>query len=184
MTTRSKYPAFRSKLDQLCYEIFSKVIDYSRKDSETKAISSKILFFGVNSYQNGVPHFINWDIIYLYKSLQKRGIEARIHDPHISGPQGISVGLWLGRHHKDDNWGHSFDCIILSCPHLFYIQNMSKLSNLFIPDKQGLLLDLWGAFTKIYRLGDSIDIVSFRHRCEVAGMMGGMDMMNNLKRLN
>ena len=183
MTTRSKYPFHRSKLDQLCYEMSNKMQNYVRINTETNQKHLKVIFLGINQYQNGIPFFVNWDIMYLYRSFLEAGVEARLHDPHIRGSEALSQGVWLGRHNGDDNWSHSFDCMILSCPHLFYMQNMTKLGALFIPDKQGLLLDLWGAFTKIYKLGDSIDIVSMRDAAERAGMLGGMFPSVSPKRL-
>jgi len=183
MPTQSKYPIYRSKLDSFSHEIARKMQNYVQTDIETNQKRLKIVFLGVNQYQNGIPFFVNWDIIYLYRSFLEAGIEARLHDPHIRGSEGLSQGVWLGRHNEDDNWSHSFDVMILSCPHLFYIQNITKLGALFVPNKRGLLLDIWGAFTKIYKLGDSIDIVTMRDSAERSGMLGGMAPLISRKRL-
>lgn len=172
--TSSKVPPFRSKLDSLCYLMYQKMRNYFENSSEVNPKRPKMIFLGANLYPNGIPTFMNPDILYLYAALQKLDIEGRIHDPHIRGSEALSQGVWLGRQTQEDNWSHSFDVMVLSCPHLFYIQNISKLANLLKPYKRGLILDLYGLVIKLAQLGDHVDIISLWQESEEAELLGGL----------
>ena len=181
---KSRYPSFRSKLDQLCFEMEAKMQNYLTFDAKQNRFYGKVLFLGINRYINGNPTFINWDIIYLYRSLIYRGLEARIHDPHIRGSEALSMGLWLGRQSKDETWSHSYDVLILSCPHLFYVKNMGQIGHLLNPDKACGLIDLYGMYAKIAQVGNNISIINMKAASERAELMGGIDLGLPLKRLN
>jgi len=184
MSEKSNYSQFRSKLDTLCDQIIEKIAFYCQTNSKLNSILGKVVFLGVNLYPNGNPLFPNYDILYIKKALQEFGIITRMHDPHIKGSQGLSQGFWLGRHGGSDNWAHSYDVLILSCPHMFYIQNIEKVAQMCKPDKPCMLLDLYGAFSKLYKIGESIDIVNFKAKCEKAELMGGLNLISPIKRLN
>ncbi len=183
MSTESKYPPFRSKLDAFCARLAHIVKNYSENDTETGAFYAKVLFLGINRYINGNPTFINWDIIYVYRSLLEAGIEARLHDPHIRGPEALSQGVWLGRHNPEDNWAHSYHAMILSCPHMYYIQNMTKLANLLVPSKATVLIDIWGMFTKIASIGDNISVYNMIDSAKECEVLPAIDLGLPLKRL-
>ena len=183
MTTHSKYPPFRSKLDSFCDKIADIVKNYAQTDAEMNSFYAKVVFLGLNQYINGIPPFLNWDIIYLYKGLQERGFDCRIHDPHIKGSEALSMGLWLGRHDEKDNWGHSYHALILSCPHLFYVQNIGKIAHMLIPNKATVLIDIFGAFSKLGAIGNSISIYNLKREAEKAELMGGMILRQQPKKL-
>jgi UDP-N-acetyl-D-mannosaminuronate dehydrogenase len=172
---KSKYPPYRSKLDSLCFEIYKKIKEYSRNEIETELIRPKVVFLGVNLYQNGIPAFINWDIIYIYRTLQEQHIEARIHDPYIKVEEGLSQGLNMGKR-TGENWSHKIDAMILSCPHSVYIDHMDKLSHLLNPNKRGVVIDLYGAFNRTYKLWDNVDIFNLKEESEKAELLGGMNL--------
>ena len=65
--------------------------------------------------------------------------------------------------------------MILSCPHLFYMQNISKLAHLVNPNKLGAVIDLYGAFQKLYKIGDAIDILNFGKATKKAELLGGFN---------
>jgi len=180
MSEKSNYSPFCLKLDTLCDQIIEKIAFYCQTNSKLNSVLGKVVFLGINLYPNGVPYFPNYDILYIKKALQEFGLITRMHDPHIRGSQGLSQGFWLGRHDGSDNWAHSYDVLILSCPHLFYIQNIDKLSHLFKPDKSCMLLDLYGAFTSAYKIGEYIDIVNFSSRTKKAELMGGFPPVRRL----
>jgi UDP-N-acetyl-D-mannosaminuronate dehydrogenase len=154
--------------------MYQKMRNYFETGSEVNPKRPKMIFLGLNLYPNGIPSFINPDIMYLYKALQSLDIEGRIHDPHIRGSEALSQGVWLGRKTGEDNWSHTFDVMILSCPHLFYIQNMGKLANLLKPHKRGLIIDLYGAFIKLAQVGDRVDIITLWQEVEEAELLGGL----------
>jgi UDP-N-acetyl-D-mannosaminuronate dehydrogenase len=143
---------------------------------------TKVVFMGLSTYPN-TGHMFNWDIVYLYKCLEKTRIEARMHDPHIRGSEALSAGVWLGRKEKGEAWLHSYDCIILSCPHVFYMTNLQQLGHLLKDTKPCLFLDLYGALSKITNIGESIDIVNFGKEAKKAELTGGLIPMNIKKRL-
>jgi len=174
MTTTSKVPSFRSKLDSLCYIMYHKMRNYFEVGSEVNPKPPKMIFLGANLYPNGIPTFMNPDILYLYAALKKLDIEGRIHDPHIRGSEALSQGVWLGRQNKEDKWSHSFDVMVISCPHLFYIQNLGKLANLLKPDKRGLVIDLFGLVIKLAQVSDNVDIISLWQEAEEAELLGGL----------
>lgn len=180
---KSKYPPFRSKLDAFCARLAHIVKNYAETDPETNAFYAKVLFLGINRYIGGNPSFINWDIIYVYKALQEAGIEASLHDPHIRPEMALSQGLWLGRRKQEDNWSHSYHALILSCPHLFYMQNMNKLGHLLVPSKATVLIDIWGMFTKIASIGDNISVYNMIDSAKECGLMGGISLGQPIKRL-
>ena len=72
-----------TKLNALCTLIEQKVIEYSQTDSTSIPKRPKIVFLGLNMTPNGIPHFINWDIIYMVNHMMRKGIDCRMHDPHI-----------------------------------------------------------------------------------------------------
>ncbi len=184
MTTESKYPPFRSKLDAFSARLAHIVKNYAENDPETNAFYAKVLFLGINRYINGNPTFINWDIIYVYKALQEAGVDARLHDPHIRPNMALSQGIWLGRRSKEDNWSNSYHALILSCPHLFYIQNMTKLGHLLVPSKATVLIDIWGMFTKIASIGDNISVYNMIDSAKECEVSPAIDLGLPLKRLN
>ncbi len=181
---KSKYPPFRSKLDAFGEILARSVLNYGESDKEQTGIYAKAVFLGLNQYINGVPGFLNWDIIYLYKALQERGIETRLHDPHIKGSEALSMGLWLGRHNERDNWGHQFHALILSCPHLFYIKNMAKVAHMLIPDRATVIIDMFGAYSRLWKVGDSISVINLKEHAEKAELLGGMILRQEPKKLN
>lgn len=164
---------FNPKLDQLCNKIYRKCLEYNNNETKTDTERLKVLFLGLTMYPN-INSVWNFDILYLYKAFQEGQIEARIHDPLIKGSESIAGGVWLGRQTRDENWGHSYDVLILSTPHVWYIQNMIKLSLLFKPNQPCMFLDLFGAFTRLNALGDHIDIVNFKAEVESAELSGGL----------
>lgn len=162
-----------AKLDQLCAKIYRKCLEYNNNETKTDTERLKVLFLGLTMYPN-IPSVWNFDIWYLYKTLQEGQIEVRIHDPLIKGSEAIAGGVWLGRQNRDENWVHGYDVLILSTPHVWYIQNMIKLSHLFKPEQPCMFLDLFGAFTRLNTLGDLIDIVNFKPEVESAELFGGL----------
>lgn len=184
MSEQSNYLPFRSKLDSLCEQIYEKIEFYSDFDPDLNMVSAKIVFLGLNLYPNGIPLFPNYDILYIMNWLQRKGLYTRLHDPHIKGSEGLSMGFWLGRQSSSENWTHTYDVIILSCPHLFYIQNITKLAHMCKPNKTCVLLDLYGAFTRLYKIGEYIDIVNFQSRSKRAELMGGLDLIQPIKRVS
>ncbi len=160
-------------IEQVLSRMFKKVMEYGHFETETTRNLTKVCFLGLNLHPN-TDGIWNFDIFTLYKGLQKRGIEARIHDPHIKASQAMAMGVYLGRHSKDDNWSHSFDVIVLSCPHVYYIKNITQLADLFKQNKACMLLDLYGVFSKLYTLGDHIDLVSFGDVAYKSVLLGGL----------
>lgn len=180
---KSQYQPFRTKLDTLCFKIIKKVNKYSSFDIETNGKYAKVIFFGLSQYMNGISPLLNFDILYLYSAIQTSQnpqIKARIHDPHITGTDGLSYGVWMGRQSSAEKWTHTYDVLILSTPHLFYTQNITKLAHLLNPNKDCLFLDLFGAFTSIYKIGDRIDVINFKEESKQAGMLSGMSPIKRL----
>jgi len=155
-----------SKLNVIAQKLLKKVQLYASSDT-------KVGFMGLSMYPN-TGYMINWDIFFLYKALREAPIEVRIHDPHIKGSEALSCGIWLGRQTKDENWTHSYDVIILSCPHIFYINNLAKLGNLFKENKPCLFLDLYGVLSRINSIGDSISIEDFTVEYDNEDILGGL----------
>lgn len=183
-------PDYYSKMNLFANKIYEKVSEYGQYDYRRSDLryeltenSAKVCFLGLNLYPNGNPIFINWDIIFLMKALQRRHIETRIHDPHIRGSEALSQGIWLGRQSEGDKWTHTYNVLILSCPHMFYIQNILKLAHLFKPEQKCLFLDLYGAFTRIGSIGDNIDIVNFMVEVKEAELMGGLFPLKSVPRI-
>lgn len=174
--------SYKPKRNQVCTRMFKKVMEYGHFESETNRNLTKICFLGLNLTPN-IDGLWNFDILYLYKALRERSIEARIHDPHIKGNTGISMGVWLGRQSENDNWSHSFDVLILSCPHLYYIKNIVQLAQLFKPNKACMLLDMYGVFShRLSGIGEHIDIVNFSAQTKEANLLGGLvDQPKQLK---
>jgi UDP-N-acetyl-D-mannosaminuronate dehydrogenase len=165
-----------NKINRLVNLLLEKIQVYGSSDT-------KVVFMGLSTYPN-TGHMFNWDIVYLYKCLQKARIEARIHDPHIRGTEAISAGLWLGRRTKEESWTNAYDCLILSCPHIFYMNNIHKIGYLLKNTKPCLFLDLYGSLSRITNIGDGIDVVNFSEETKEAGIMGGLIPMNIKKRLS
>jgi UDP-N-acetyl-D-mannosaminuronate dehydrogenase len=164
----------RTKLNKIAYKLLKQIQNYS--DTYTR-----VVFMGLSLYPNS-GHMFNWDIVYLYKtfleSSKKTYIEARIHDPHIRGSEGIAAGVWMGRQNDEEKWTNNYDVLILSCPHMFYINNLSKIAHLFKTSKPCLFLDLYGVITKLSTIGDNIDIVDFSTEYEPGDILGGLIPIN------
>ena len=161
-------------------EISNKLIETIRLYAD---LHTKVIFMGVSLYPNS-GNMINWDILYLYRSLLEAQIETRLHDPHIEGSKGLSMGFWLGRQSKEENWTHSYDCVILSCPHVFYVTNILKLAPLFKDNKPCILIDLYGIFTKIDSIGEYIEVMNFSTEYDKGDILGGLYPINKPKLLN
>jgi UDP-N-acetyl-D-mannosaminuronate dehydrogenase len=168
---------YEAKMNQLYTKIYHKCLEYNDNDAKGDEPVLKVLFLGLNMYPN-ITSLWNFDIWFLYKRFQKGHIEARIHDPIIRGSEALAGGVWLGRQSRDENWGHSYDVLILSCPHVWYITNIVKLSHLFKPEKRCMFLDLYGAFTRLNNLSDNIDIVNFKAEASEAELLGGLLPLN------
>lgn len=165
------------KMELLSIKLFKKCLEYADFDSKTNTMSIKVAFFGLLLYPN-IPSIWNFDILYLYKALQERHIEARIHDPHIRGSEGLMYGLYMGRQSATDTWSHSFDVIVLSTPHDYYVRNFFKLSQLFKPHKPCMWLDLFGSLSHLPLMAigsdHTFDIVNFSDESEKAELLGGI----------
>ena len=164
-----------NKINHLADLMLEKIQIYGSSDT-------KVVFMGLSTYPN-TGHMFNWDIVYLYGCLRDLGFGPRIHDPHIRGSEALSAGLWLGRRAEEENWTNSYDCIILSCPHVFYLNNLHKIGHMLKNTKPCLFLDLYGSLTRISNIGESIDIVNFSEEAKEAGIMGGLIPMNIKKRI-
>ena len=164
---------YEQKMLGFCNKVFKKVLEYSEYKQEVNYLSSKVLFLGLLLTPNQTSH-INWDMVYVYKALQERGIKCRIHDPHIKASEGLAMGLLMGRRSQDESWSYSYDALVLSCPHLYYLQNMDKLAKLLNPEKMGVIIDVYGAFAKAYAVGNFIDIANFHSDAKEAELMGGL----------
>ena len=163
-------------LNQIAIKMFKKCLEYGDFEPETDQNFTKVCFLGLNLNPN-TDGIWNFDILYLYKALQFRGIEARIHDPHIKATMALSMGVWMGRQSDSDNWAHGFDVMILSCPHVYYIKNLTQLSQLLKPNKPCMLLDLYGVLSKLTLLNSAthqIDIVDFSGEYKKGELMGGL----------
>ena len=163
------------KLNDLSYLLLEKIRLYGSSDT-------KVVYRGLSLYPN-TGHMINWDIVFLYRAAQEAHIEARIHDPHISGSEALAAGLWLGRQTKEEEWTHSYDCVILSCPHIFYMNNLHKIGHMLKDTKPCLFLDLYGVLSKVTTIGESIDIVNMGEEAKEAELMGGLLPLNIKKRI-
>lgn len=160
------------KLELFSRKIFKKCLEYSDIDPETNKISIKVVFFGISQYPN-VPSIINFDILYLYKALQELHIEALIHDPYIAPTEALLYGLHIGRQSRYEKWSHSFDVVILSTPHNFYLSNINKLINLFKPHKPNLWLDLYGYTHPATLVNyDNVTMIDFSEQAKEAELLG------------
>lgn len=148
------------------------LFNYINYDRENNKISQKVCFLGLSLYPN-IPSIPNFDIMALYKAFQSPLIEASIHDPHISGAVESIYGIPMGRQ-RTERWTHSYDALILSTPHQFYLDNMDKLYNLFIPTKPCALLDMWGVMSPDYMPhNDRVDIHDMSTVVRDHGLLGG-----------
>ena len=162
------------ELDQIATKMFKKVMEYGHFDINSTQNRTKVCFLGLNLNPNK-DGIWNFDILYLYKALQKRGIETRLHDPHIKATQALSMGVYLGRYNEQDNWAQNFDTLILSCPHLYYLKHMTQLYQLFKPNKACMLLDLYGVFSKIALMNSDthhVDVVDFSLEYKSGDILG------------
>jgi UDP-N-acetyl-D-mannosaminuronate dehydrogenase len=166
-------------LKQITLNLFKKCLEYSEV-SEIKEVAKlrlpRVLFLGLNLHPNK-DGIWNFDILHIYKAFQQLGIDVRIHDPHMHEKTAISMGVWLGRRFDEERWSQGFDVLILSTPHVFYIQNIIKLSALFRKGKSCMFLDLFGAFSKLSSIGNDIDIVNYSTEYEKGDILGGLPNM-------
>jgi UDP-N-acetyl-D-mannosaminuronate dehydrogenase len=163
-------------LDQISTKLFKKVMEYGHFESKTSRNLTKVCFLGLNLNPN-TDGIWNFDILYLYKAFLERGISARLHDPHIKFSEAISQGVYLGRNSEHDNWANCFDTLILSCPHMYYIKNMTQLYKLFKPNKACMLLDLYGVFSKLATMNSDthhVDVIDFSTEYKSGDLLGGL----------
>lgn len=160
----------RANLDLIVSKMILQVQRYASTDP-------KVVFMGLSLYPN-TGHMFNWDIVYLYKALSETNIETRIHDPHIKGTEALAAGIWLGRQTKEEDWSHGYDVIVLSCPHVFYMTNITKIALMLKASKPCLFLDLFGVMERVSSIGDSISIVDFTTHYEKGSLLGGLIPIN------
>ncbi len=149
----------QQSLNQIAIKLFKTILYYSEVEHKIAIKSPKVAFMGLTLYPN-MNSIWNFDTLFLYKALQERHFEVRIHDPHVSGSEGIAGGVWLGRQSSDEKWTHSYDAIIISTPHNMYVENFAKLSNLLKPDKRGAIIDLHGRVPDCIDSSSLIDILA------------------------
>jgi len=153
-------------LNQIAIKMFKTILYYSEIEHKIAIKSPKVAFMGLTLYPN-MSSIWNFDTIFLYKALQERHIEVRIHDPHVTGLDGLAGGIWLGRQQGDDNWTHAYDAVIITTPHTFYMDNLHKITHLLKPNKRGLIIDLHG-----YMMSHGIDSSS------LAGISNAVDILD------
>jgi UDP-N-acetyl-D-mannosaminuronate dehydrogenase len=164
----------RRKLNEIAYKLIERIQNYASTDT-------KVCFMGLSLYPN-TGHMFNWDIAFLYKALSEVNITARMHDPHIRGSEALAAGIWLGRQDEGETWTHSHDVIILSCPHVFYMTNITKIAMMLKDSKPCLFLDLFGVMSRIGGIGENISIVDFSTECGNY-LIGGLIPINRPKLL-
>ena len=166
----------RRKLNEIVYKLIENIQKYASTET-------KVCFMGLSLYPNS-GHMFNWDIVFLYKALSEANITVRIHDPHIRGSEALSAGVWLGRQTKEEEWTHTHDVIILSCPHVFYMTNILKIALMLKTSKPCLFLDLFGVMERLSAVGPNISIIDFTTQYEKGSLLGGLIPINRPKLLN
>jgi UDP-N-acetyl-D-mannosaminuronate dehydrogenase len=170
-------------LDRIVTKMFKKCMEYGDFESETNDNYTKVCFLGLNLNPNK-DGIWNFDILYLYRALQERGLQTRLHDPHIKPTVARSMGVWIGRHTERDNWSQGFDVMVLSCPHMYYLKNMTQLYQLFKPNKPCMVIDLFGVFSMLALMkGEShhVDIINFRDQYKKGELMGGLQALPRIQ---